>query len=172
MGAVALTMNRFVSNFTNRLDSKGRVSIPATFRAVLARDGFEGLYVHPALDAPALDAGGNALLGAIDALLSGLSPYSDEHDQLSTALFGTSEILRIDAEGRVILTDMVRNHAGIGDHVTFVGLGRKFQIWEPERFRAHLDMARAKVRALKQGIGAPMTGAAVAQPASPEARES
>ena len=48
-------MNRFVSNFASRLDVKGRVSIPAPFRAVLARDGFEGLYVHPALDAPALD---------------------------------------------------------------------------------------------------------------------
>ena len=47
-------MDRFVSNFTNRVDAKGRVSIPAPFRAVLARDGFEGLYVHPALDAPAL----------------------------------------------------------------------------------------------------------------------
>lgn len=171
MGAVAQTMNRFVSNFTNRLDSKGRVSIPATFRAVLVRDGFEGLYVHPALDAPALDAGGNALLGAIDALLSGLSPYSDEHDQLSTALFGTSEILKVDSEGRVILTDTVKHHAGIADHVTFVGLGQKFQIWEPERFRAHLDAARMKVRALKRGIGAPIGGATV-QATPLEARES
>ena len=98
-------MNRFVSNFTNKLDSKGRVSIPASFRAVLARDGFEGLYVHPALDAPALDAGGNVLLNEIDAFLSTLSPYSDERDQLSTALFGTSEILKVDPEGRVILTE-------------------------------------------------------------------
>jgi MraZ protein len=164
-------MNRFVSNFTNRLDSKGRVSIPATFRAVLARDGFEGLYVHPALDAPALDAGGNALLAAIDALLCGLSPYSDEHDQLSTALFGTSEILKVDQEGRVILTEMVKEHAGIGDQVTFVGLGQKFQIWEPERFRAHLDAARAKVRALKRGIGAPIP-MNTAQASRAEARES
>ena len=106
-------MDRFVSNFTNRLDSKGRVSIPAPFRAVLARDGFEGLYVHPALDAPALDAGGNALLNEIDAFLSTLSPYSDERDQLSTALFGTSEILKVDPEGRVILTETVKAHAGI-----------------------------------------------------------
>jgi MraZ protein len=86
-------MNRFLSNFTNRLDSKGRVSIPASFRAVLARDGFEGLYVHPALDMPALDAGGNKLLEEIDAFLSTMSPYSDERDQLSTALLGTSEVL-------------------------------------------------------------------------------
>ena len=68
-------MDRFVSNFTNRVDAKGRVSIPAGFRLVLGRDGFEGLYVHPALDMMALEAGGNEVLSDIDRLLSGLSPY-------------------------------------------------------------------------------------------------
>ncbi|GGC67170.1 division/cell wall cluster transcriptional repressor MraZ [Chelatococcus reniformis] len=147
-------MDRFVSNFTNRLDSKGRVSIPASFRAVLARDGFEGLYVHPGLDAPALDAGGNALLGEIDALLASLSPYSEERDHLSTALLGTSEVLKIDPEGRVILTESLKAHAGITDTVTLVGHGHKFQIWEPEHFRQHLDEARARVRDLKKTLGA------------------
>lgn len=146
-------MDRFVSNFTNRVDAKGRVSIPATFRAVLARDGFEGVYVHPALDAPALDAGGHALLGEIDAFLSSLPPYSDERDQLSTAMFGTSEILRIDGDGRIGLTELVKTHAGLSDAVTFVGLGGKFQIWEPERFRAHLEEARERVRELKRSLG-------------------
>lgn len=145
-------MDRFVSNFTHRLDSKGRVSIPATFRSVLARDGFEGLYVHPALGAPALDAGGNALLTEIDAFLSSLAPYSDERDHLSTALFGTSEILKVDGEGRVVVTESVKAHAGVGEAITFVGLGHKFQIWEPERFRAHLEEARAKVRDLKRDL--------------------
>jgi MraZ protein len=149
-GAGDRGMDRFVSNFTNRLDAKGRVSIPAPFRAVLARDGFDGLYLHPALDAPALDAGGNALLGDIDRFLSGMPLYSEERDHLSTALFGTSEILKLDSEGRVILTDSIKAHAGIADAVAFVGLGHKFQVWEPERFRAHLTAARAKVRDLRQ----------------------
>ena len=160
-------MDRFVSNFTNRVDAKGRVSVPASFRAVLARDGFEGLYVHPALDSPALDAGGNALLGEIDAFLSGLPPYSDERDQLSTALFGTSEILKIDGEGRVGLTESVKMHAGIADAVTFVGLGGKFQIWEPQSFRAHLEEARRRVRELKRSLG----GASGVGVVSPGARD-
>ena len=63
-------MDRFVSHFTLRLDAKARVSIPASFRAVLARDGFEGLYCYPALDRPALDAGGNALLQEIETLIA------------------------------------------------------------------------------------------------------
>ena len=75
-------MDRFVSHYTLRLDAKGRVSIPAPFRAVLARDGFDGLYCYPALDRPALDAGGNALLAEIEALIARYPPYSDEREQL------------------------------------------------------------------------------------------
>jgi MraZ protein len=146
-------MDRYVSNFTNRLDAKGRVSIPAPYRGVLSRDGFEGLYVHPAIDALALDAGGNALLSEIDRLLAGLAPYSDERDLFSTALLGTSDVLKVDGEGRVILTEALKTHAGIGDAVTFVGLGAKFQMWEPERFRAHLADARTRVGELRRRLG-------------------
>ena len=89
-------MDIYVSNYTNKLDAKGRVSIPAPFRAVLARDGFEGLYVHPSLDQEALDCGGHALLREIDGLLSGYTPYSEERDLLSLALMGSSEILKVD----------------------------------------------------------------------------
>lgn len=165
-------MDRFVSHSTNRLDAKGRVSIPASFRAVLARDGFEGLYVHPSLDQPALDAGGNALLKDIDALLSGLSPYSDERDTFSTALLGTSELLKVDPEGRVMLTESLKLAAGIANEVVFVGLGHKFQIWEPKRFASHLSEAKEKVRAYKRELGSRVlpTGPSLVGP-SPGARE-
>lgn len=145
-------LDRFVSHFTNKLDAKGRVSIPASFRGVLVRDGFEGLYVHPSLDMEALDCGGNALLKEIDGLLETLSPYSEERDLFSTALMGTSEILKVDAEGRAILTETLKTYAGITSEVTFVGQGHKFQIWEPSRFRAHLDEARGRVRDLRKQL--------------------
>lgn len=146
-------MDRFVSNFTLRLDAKGRVSIPAPFRSVLARDGFEGLYCYPALDRPALDAGGYALLQEIEALIARFPPFSDERDEFSTALYGTSETLKVDGEGRVMLTEPLKAHAGISDTVAFVGLGHKFQIWAPDRFRAQLAEATGKVRALKKQLG-------------------
>lgn len=145
-------MERFVSSYAFRLDAKGRVSIPAPFRAVLARDGFDGLYLHPSLEAQALDAGGHGLLREIDALIGTLAPFSDERDHFSTALYGLSDILKVDSEGRVMLTEALKAHAGISDAVTFVGLGHKFQIWEPNRFAAHLSDARAKVRALKKEL--------------------
>jgi MraZ protein len=147
-------MNRFLSTFTMRLDAKGRVSIPAPFRAVLARDGFEGLHCHPALDRPAVDAGGSALISEIENLIDRYPPFSDEREEFSAALFGRSETLKPDSEGRIILTEPLKEHAHISDAVTFVGLGHKFQMWEPERFRTHLSEATEKVRAFKRALGA------------------
>ena len=158
-GAARGEMDRFVSHYMLRLDAKGRVSVPASFRAVLARDGFDGLYCYPALDRPALDAGGNVLLAEIESLLAGFSPFSDQREQFSLALYGPSETLKIDGEGRVVLTDALKTHAGIADAATFVGLGHKFRIWEPGRFRAELAEATEKVRAFKQELGARMAAA-------------
>jgi MraZ protein len=152
-------MDRFVSHYMLRLDSKGRVSVPASFRAVLARDGFDGLYCYPALDRPALDAGGNALLKEIEALIAGFLPYSDQREQFALSLYGTSETLKMDGEGRVLLTDTLKAHAQIKDAVTFVGLGHKFQIWEPGRFRAELSEATERVRAFKQELSTRRTAA-------------
>ena len=152
-------MGQFVSHYVLRLDAKGRISVPAAFRTVLARDGFEGVYCHPALDRPALDAGGNALLAEIRALITGYPPYSEQREQFALSLYGTSETLKIDSEGRVVLTETLKAHAGITDAATFVGLGHKFRIWEPSRFRAELAEATEKVRAFKQDLGARMAAA-------------
>ena len=142
-------MDRFVSHYLLRLDAKGRVSVPAPFRAALKRDGFEGLHCYPALDRPALDAGGHALLTENEALLADLSPASAERDRFALSLYGTSETLKLDREGRVTLTETLKAHAGIADAVIFVGLGHKFQIWEPSRFRAELAAATEQIRAVK-----------------------
>jgi len=144
-------MDRFVSTFENKIDAKGRVSVPAAFRGVLERDALRiddtlAIYCYPSLDAPALDAGGQRLTTKIDELLASLPDYSDERDELSVALYGDVEFLKVDGDGRIMLPKELREHAGIGSKVTFVGLGDKFQIWEPGRFAERRARARAKVQ--------------------------
>ena len=148
-------VDRFLSHFIHRFDAKGRISIPASFRQALAKDGFEGVYVYPSLDSPALDCGGFTLLSEIDALLSSLKPFSPERDAFAAALLGTSEILRMDSEGRVMLDERLRTACGLTQEAAFVGQGSKFQIWEPTRFAAHLDSARAQIRRLRIGEAPP-----------------
>jgi MraZ protein len=152
-------MERFVSTFTNKIDAKGRVSIPAPFRAVLERDGYAhasagGIYCYPALEAPALDAGGERLAKKIDGLLSGLPDYSDERDELSVALYGDVQVLALDGDGRISLPENLRAHASLTTQVTFVGLGDKFQMWEPGHFANRRERAREKVHHTRKLFGA------------------
>ena len=140
-------MDRFVSTFTNKIDAKGRVSVPAPFRAILGRDGYAGsIYCYPSLDAPALDAGGERLAQKIDGLLAGLPDYSDERDELSVALYGDVQILSLDGDGRIVVPEELRAHAGLSGAVTFVGLGDKFQMWAPDKFEERRRRARDKVQ--------------------------
>ena len=146
-------MDGFVATFVNRLDQKGRVSVPAPFRAVLAREGEEGLYCYPALDRPAIDGGGARLKQAIDERISVFETFSEDHESLATAFYGESRILKIDPDGRVVLPEEFRAYAGIGDTAVFVGQGFKFQIWEPERFAGRQREAREHLRSLTRGLG-------------------
>jgi len=146
-------VDRFLSHFTHRFDAKGRVSIPAPFRQILAKDAFEGVYAYPSLDQPALDCGGLKLLAEIDALLESMPAWSTERDAFATALLGTSEILRMDAEGRVSLDERLKGTLGLGDEAVFVGQGHKFQIWAPSRFQANLEESRLRVRRLRAERG-------------------
>lgn len=146
-------MDRFVSTITMRVDAKGRISVPAAFRTILARDGLDALHAYPALDTPALDCGGTRLLQEIDSILALLPPASSELDLAAMHLLGESEALKLDGEGRILLPERFKTHAGIADAASFVGLGYKFQIWAPSRLDAHLQAAKAKVRDLRAMLG-------------------
>lgn len=133
-------MSSFRGKFTNKLDAKGRVSVPSKFRTVAQSQGMNGIYCFRSFKGPFLEAGGPALNAEIDALLDGLGTFSDELNELAAVLVAESDELLFDADGRVLLSEELREHAGLEEkgQVTFVGMRRKFQIWEPsayERFR-------------------------------------
>ena len=144
------------------------MSIPAAFRGVLNRDGFEGLYVYPSLETEAIDCGGHALLKDVEALLVPFSTGSDAWAAFAATLYGQSEVLKLDAEGRIVVSDGIRSHCGITAEITFVGMGRKFQLWEPGRFRAYLGEAKDRVREARKQLGE--HGSTTGRPSS-EARE-
>lgn len=139
-------MESFRGNITNKVDAKGRVSVPAKFRAVTQAQGFAGIYCFCSFQGPFLEAGGPRLNAEIDDMLGRLGTFSSELNELAAVLVGESDELMFDADGRVLLPEALRRHAGISDQATFVGMSRKFQIWEPkayEDFRtAALEAAR------------------------------
>jgi MraZ protein len=141
-------VERFLGRQVKRIDAKGRVSIPAPFRAVLGRDGYDGLFLVRSPTHPAVDGGGHALLSAIEATLARYDPFSFEHAALATTLLGQGDSPTLDGEGRMVVPEWLRAATGITEEVLFVGLGHRFQIWAPARFADFEIEARATARRL------------------------
>jgi MraZ protein len=148
-------VERFLSQFRFRFDAKGRISLPAPYRAILVRPGFAGVFLHPSLDAAALDGGGQGLVDEIQAMLDTFAPYSREREDLATALLSTGEILKLDSEGRMVLPERLREAAELKDEALFIGQGRKFQIWAPQGFAAHFEAAKSRARSLRGALAEP-----------------
>ncbi len=138
-------MALFVSTFINKVDKKGRVSVPAPFRAALSQQTFQGIVVYPSFNHAALEGCGIDFLEELaNATASNYDLFSPEQDDLNTLIFSTSSQLAWDPEGRVILPEDVLAHANITEQAAFVGKGRTFQIWEPNALKAHQAEARAR----------------------------
>mgnify|MGYP001215499300 CR=1 FL=1 len=124
----------FLSTTTNKVDRKGRVSVPAAFRTVLARQSFQGIVALPSFKHPAVQCGGIDWMEKLGAGVDAYDMFSDEHDTLTAALFANAQQLAFDGEGRVILPEPLIDHAGLSDKAAFVGRGPLFEIWNPEAF--------------------------------------
>jgi MraZ protein len=147
-------MDRFLSNAVNRIDAKGRVSVPAHFRSVVQKRGYSELYALRALDIPALDVGGLDLLDRYEQRIAQEDPFLQTADDMSFFCHGDGMFLKLDQDGRITVSDFMREHTGISSEVVFVGRGNFFQMWEPERLRAYGAEVRARLLKLRQGAGA------------------
>lgn len=152
-------MDRFLSSAVNRIDAKGRVSVPSHFRAVVQRRGFEELYALRALEVPAMDVGGPDLLDRFEQRIAQEDPFLQTADDMSFFIHGDGAFLRIDQDGRITMSDFIRDHTGITTEVAFVGRGTFFQMWEPGALAKHSQDVRARLIAMRQTPVISRTGA-------------
>jgi MraZ protein len=146
-------MAHFLGTHQNRLDAKGRVSIPAPFRAALkARGDTNGngngshLVLRPSHQHPCIEAWPTAEFEALSQPLEQLGLFSPERDDLAASLYADAFPIEVDKEGRVVLPDDLVGYAGLSDGVVFMGLGRTFQIWEPSAAEKRRSDARERAR--------------------------
>ena len=134
----------FLSSYENKLDKKGRVSVPATFRSHLSSMGYNGFISYPSFNHAALEACSQDRIEKLSDTIDTLNPFEEKRDYFATSVLSESENLQFDTEGRVSIPEKLLNHANIKSGVLFVGLGKTFQIWEPKNFNRFKSIARKK----------------------------
>ncbi len=139
-------MALFLSTFINKIDKKGRISVPATFRTALVKESFQGIVVFRSYKYDAIEGCGLSRMQRLSDSVDDLDSFSDAQDDLTATIFADSLQLSLDGDGRISLPQSLRDHAGITDTAAFVGRGATFQIWQPAAFEARQKEARERVQ--------------------------
>ena len=134
----------FLSSYENKLDKKGRVSVPATFRSHLNSMGYNGFISYPSFNHSALEACSQDRIEKLSNTIDSLNPFEEKRDYFATSILSESINLQFDSEGRISLTPKLLKHSKIRNSILFVGQGKTFQIWEPTTFEKFKIKARKK----------------------------
>ena len=137
-------MDLFLSTFENRIDKKGRLSVPAPFRSVLERRR-DPLYLFKSLTEPCLEGCGPERIGQIVDAIDSMDRLSAEVATLQTMLSSAQE-MKLDSEGRIMLSADFISFAELQDVALYAGIGRSFQIWLPDQYRTREADARSRAK--------------------------
>jgi MraZ protein len=139
-------MALFLSTHINKIDKKGRVSVPAPFRAELSDESFKGVVLFRSNVHDCLEGFAWSYMQELGQRLDDFDLFSAEQDDLATSIFGTAVQLSMDGDGRIILPADLIEFSGLNEKVSFVGMGAKFQIWNPVNFEQRREAARKSVQ--------------------------
>ena len=134
----------FLSTYENKLDKKGRVSVPASFRSYLSNLGYNGVICYPSFNNQCVEAWPQDRIEKISNAIDSLNPFEEKKDYFATSILSESINLQFDSEGRILLTLKLLKHAKIKKSMLFVGQGKTFQIWEPTIFEKFKVIAKRK----------------------------
>ena len=134
----------FLSTYENKLDKKGRVSVPAPFRSYLSNLGYNGVICFPSFNHQCIESWPQDRIEKITNSIDDLNPFEEKKDYFATSILAESINLQFDSEGRILLTSKLLKHAKIKNSMLFVGQGQIFQIWEPTAFEKFKTSARKK----------------------------
>ena len=134
----------FLSTYENKLDKKGRVSVPASYRSYLSNLGYNSVICYPSFNNQSIEAWPQDREEKISNSIDSLNPFEEKRDFFATSILSESTNLQFDSEGRISLTSKLLKHAKIKNSMVFVGQGKTFQIWEPTIFEKFKVNARKK----------------------------
>ena len=134
----------FLSTYENKIDKKGRVSVPASFRSHLSNLGYNGIICYPSFNNSSIEACSQERIEKLSNSIDSLNPFEEKRDFFATSILSESINLQFDSEGRISITQKLLKHAKIKNSMLFVGQGKTFQIWEPTAFEKFKTIARKK----------------------------
>ncbi len=145
-------MALFLSTFINKIDAKGRISLPAQFRNALNNQDFSSIVVYESFINNCIEGCDIERIKKLSESIDNLDPFSEERDAFATTILGSAIQLTIDVDGRIILPENLINKTQISKQALFVGKGPTFEIWNPEKFTTYFENAKKNAKEKRNSL--------------------
>jgi MraZ protein len=139
-------MALFLSTTINKIDKKGRISVPASFRAALQLQDFSGVVLFRSLIHPILEGCSYDRMVQLSQHHDNLNFETAAHNNYHSIIFAEAQLLNFDAEGRISIPQDLLDYANISDQIAFVGRGTTFELWNPEQVKKHHNDLRQQIK--------------------------
>ena len=146
-------MRLFVSSFVNKVDKKGRISLPSIFRNALPNEGKNEIILFKSLKYNSIEGCSSNRINEIAERINKLDFFSDDQDDFATSIFSEIVPTNLDKEGRFQIPENLKKHANISNEATFIGQGHFFQIWEPSSAIEKQNKSRLRLLKEKKTLG-------------------
>ena len=128
-------MNTFIGQIECRVDDKGRVFVPATYRKILSEMGAQHLIMRRDTDNECIIFYPDSVWNRkVESLRESLDEWNPEDQMLLMQFMSEAEILDMDAQGRVLLQKKHLEMIGAEQDIVFVGMLDRIAVWNPEVF--------------------------------------
>ena len=135
----------YSGNWTQRMDSKGRVAMPAAFRA--GPGDAAGFYAFPSfLREGAIECRTRAQMDVLRQRIDAFDPFATEESAEAAESLGMASLVSPDAGGRFVMPGDLHEYVGRPGELTFVGCDAIFFMYAPARYR------QVRKEALEKGI--------------------
>tara|TARA_Y100000389_G_scaffold38523_2_gene32902 strand:- start:1990 stop:2448 length:459 start_codon:yes stop_codon:yes gene_type:complete len=139
-------MALFLSTFINKIDKKGRISVPSQFRTYLSDENFSGVILYESFINPCIEGCNIDRIKKLSDAIDDLDPFCEDRDSFATAILAGSMQISMDSDGRIILPNNLIAIADLKDNAIFVGKGKTFEIWQPEKFSNYASCSKVRAK--------------------------
>jgi MraZ protein len=143
----------FRGHFEHAIDAKGRTSLPARFRDALGDVGGEVcLVVTPALFDPCLHAHPMAAWEELEAKIAALPRFDPNVVAFRRKYLSAAVECELDKQGRILIPQSLRDHAGLVKDVLWAGMGQTAELWSKDRWHEAQEMSPDELERFKSVI--------------------
>lgn len=136
----------FRGRYEHTIDQKGRTSLPAKYREVLASIGEKRIVLTSSLDTCLVAYTMPEWIG-FEEKISKLSQFDRAVQKLRRIYVSGAVECEVDDSGRVLVPSVLRDHAKLSKDVLWAGAGRYAELWDKNTWRDATEIASDDERA-------------------------